>query len=225
MSSDSTFFSNVIDSDVNYSGCVLEDGGCSTILSDGEYVTVGGHDFNLDCEIYQVDGIVAEAKAKGTVEGSSPSLIMYISIDSGQTFSDGKETGEFTEYPDHSIETAGAQDDDWGEDLSDFPSGIALKAVANTDINEGGMYVDYVKMYVYYTCEEEGSYYSKFITLVGSPTSWVWNSGQFNVDSGIRATSDEPTNWKWGVISSSSNYFYPSGNPTSWAWVSGSYNI
>jgi len=55
---------------------------------------------------------------------------------------------------------------------------------------------------------------------------WIWNSGQFNIDSGMRATSANPSMWGWYVISSSSSFFYPSGigdPPTKWIWVSGSY--
>jgi hypothetical protein len=52
---------------------------------------------------------------------------------------------------------------------------------------------------------------------------WNWNSGCYYSASGMRATSDEPDTWDWAVISSSSDYYYPSGNPTAWIWVSGSY--
>lgn len=67
------------------------------------------------------------------------------------------------------------------------------------------------------------SAYTRFSTATGTPLSWSWNSGQFTTHSGMRATSDNPTNWDWAPISSSSNYYYPSGSPTRWIWVSGSY--
>jgi hypothetical protein len=55
-------------------------------------------------------------------------------------------------------------------------------------------------------------------------TKWIWNSGQFNVTSGLCAMSSNPSKWKWYVVSSSANYFYPSSigdPPTKWKWVSG----
>jgi len=80
------------------------------------------------------------------------------------------------------------------------------------------LYVTYTK-----TEDEEGGDYSLFLTKVGSPTGWVWKSGQFNTDNSMRATSSSPLTFTWSTVSSSINYFYPSGNPTSWVWVSGSY--
>jgi len=54
---------------------------------------------------------------------------------------------------------------------------------------------------------------------------WPLNSGQYNIESGMRAFSNNPTTWRWGTIVSSSSYFYPSGikNGGTWIWVSGSY--
>ena len=68
-----------------------------------------------------------------------------------------------------------------------------------------------------------GSTYTRFNTPIGNYLEWSWNSGQFNVDSGMRATDKSGTSWDWYTISSSSKYFYPTGNYLSWIWVSGSY--
>jgi len=57
---------------------------------------------------------------------------------------------------------------------------------------------------------------------IGSPNNWVWNSGQYNNDDSMLATSDSPTTWEWGSVSSSTTKFFPSGSPTYWKWVSGS---
>lgn len=65
-----------------------------------------------------------------------------------------------------------------------------------------------------------GATYTQFNTPIVNNLTWHWKSGQFNVDSGMRATSSDPTTWDWYVISSSSNFFYPSGG-TTWIWVSG----
>jgi len=67
--------------------------------------------------------------------------------------------------------------------------------------------------------------YTSFNIPTGLLTRFTWNSGQYDTASGMRATSSEPTDWDWAVVSSSSNYFYPSGNPTRWSWVSGSTGI
>jgi hypothetical protein len=69
----------------------------------------------------------------------------------------------------------------------------------------------------------EVSTYTVFNTIIGSPISWTWNSGQFYVDSGIRAIKGSTSTWGWGLISSSSIYYHPSGNPNSWIMVSGSF--
>ena len=69
------------------------------------------------------------------------------------------------------------------------------------------------------------TYFSTMISVNSPTTKWIWNSGQYNVDSSMRATSSNPNTWNWYVISSSSNYYYPSGIgnlSTKWKWVSGS---
>jgi len=63
--------------------------------------------------------------------------------------------------------------------------------------------------------------YTSFITPTGNYLNWVWNSGQYNIDSGMRATDASGTQWVWAVVSSSSNYYYPSGDYEKWAWVTG----
>lgn len=65
------------------------------------------------------------------------------------------------------------------------------------------------------------STYAGFTTFAGSPTGWKVTSGQIGSQSSMRATSANPTTWEWGVISSTSTYFYPSGSPLRWKWVSG----
>ena len=77
---------------------------------------------------------------------------------------------------------------------------------------------------IYCTYEITDNEYTNFNTIVGSATSFIWNSGQFNYNSGMCASSSTPTKWRWYVVSSSSDYFYPSGDATRWIWVSGSYN-
>ena len=76
-----------------------------------------------------------------------------------------------------------------------------------------------------YTSPVEPSvFYTSFSTMVGSPTLWVWNSGQFDTDEAPGIVSvDAPVNitWDWIKVSSSSMYWYPSGSPTNWSWCSG----
>jgi hypothetical protein len=67
--------------------------------------------------------------------------------------------------------------------------------------------------------------YSKFKTPIGTETSLAWNSGQFNVATGMRSDSATPTSWMWAPISSSSNYYYPSGSPTKWSWTAGNTGV
>jgi hypothetical protein len=67
--------------------------------------------------------------------------------------------------------------------------------------------------------------YSLFRTMIlcdPNKTKWIFNSGQFNIASGMRASSTTPNKWDWFRLSSSSLYFYPSGI-TKWIWVSGNY--
>lgn len=85
--------------------------------------------------------------------------------------------------------------------------------------------IRYPSKFLYLDSEESApvaSTYTSFSTPTGEITGWVWNSGQFNTASGMRATSASPTTWDWVAISSSANYFYPSGTPTAWLWISGS---
>jgi hypothetical protein len=67
-----------------------------------------------------------------------------------------------------------------------------------------------------------GGEYTTFQTCVGTSLAWAWDSGQFNVDDGMRATSDSPTTWSWAEVSSSTSYYYPSGSPLGWVWAQGS---
>ncbi len=71
------------------------------------------------------------------------------------------------------------------------------------------------------TLESLISNYTTFKTPIGNYLNFVWNSGQFNSDSGMKSTNKSGTNWEWGLISSTSNYYYPSGDYTSWNWISG----
>lgn len=64
-----------------------------------------------------------------------------------------------------------------------------------------------------------GGAWTLFKTPIGSPTSWIWNSGQFNTDSGMRSTVANGLNWKWETLSGSTNYYVPSGSETSWQWT------
>jgi len=76
------------------------------------------------------------------------------------------------------------------------------------------------------TWPETAPQYTKFKTpITSNKLNWHWNSGQFNVTSGMCIISEIRDKWKWFVISSSSSHFYPSGigdPPTKWKWVSGS---
>ena len=91
-------------------------------------------------------------------------------------------------------------------------------------VNDADKWVDGLPYFYFYSsaATPPTEDYTNFITIVGSPTSWVWNSGQYNVDYSPRAASSNPTVWKWAKISSSTSYFYPSGSPSKWVWVSGS---
>ena len=65
--------------------------------------------------------------------------------------------------------------------------------------------------------------YTSFATPIGTYDNWSWApSAQFNVDNGMRATDQTGTNFEWGIISSSTNYYYPSGDYEKWTWISGS---
>jgi len=68
--------------------------------------------------------------------------------------------------------------------------------------------------------------YTSFKTPIGSPTSWAWTSGQFDVDTGMRIYVEsglplDNIQFTWGTIESSADYYYPSGSPTSWQWSKG----
>ena len=65
--------------------------------------------------------------------------------------------------------------------------------------------------------------WTTFELPVGTVTSWTWASGEYDVDSSFRATSNDSTAWTWGIIYSSTSYYYRSGNPLYWIWVSGSH--
>jgi len=56
---------------------------------------------------------------------------------------------------------------------------------------------------------------------IGSPISWIWNSGQYNADNSMRATTSNPTTWQWGLLIDSDSYYYKSGNETKWNWIAG----
>jgi hypothetical protein len=64
--------------------------------------------------------------------------------------------------------------------------------------------------------------YFKTPLLKSGRLFWTRNSGQFNIASGMCASSNKSNKWRWALVSSSSTRFYPSGI-TKWIWVSGSY--
>ena len=52
---------------------------------------------------------------------------------------------------------------------------------------------------------EDEATYTTYLTPIGIATGWIWNSGQFNIDSGMRSSIGSGTEWLWAVISSSAN--------------------
>jgi len=69
--------------------------------------------------------------------------------------------------------------------------------------------------------------WTTFITKVGTIESWVFNSGQYDLQSGSRYQkntwgSEEDIVFDWFVISSSINMFYPVGGVSGSSLISGS---
>jgi len=62
------------------------------------------------------------------------------------------------------------------------------------------------------------SEWTTFNTPIGSATSFVWNSGQFNNDSGMRSTTQDGLGWGWMTITGSTSYYIPRGSETDWSW-------
>jgi len=98
--------------------------------------------------------------------------------------------------------------------VNDWLDGFPYESDENIDWLDG---IPWQQFY-----EEEAETHTTYLTMIGNPLTFTWKSGQFNSDSGMKATSTSPTEWTWSVISSSTTCFYPSGSPTSWTWVSGS---
>lgn len=92
-------------------------------------------------------------------------------------------------------------------------------SLSSTDY-KGSIYITAIKGLTEPTGETYG--WCSFKTMVGSATSWIWNSGQFNTNQAPRALSNTPSTWEWANISSSSTKFYPFGTSIGWKWVSGS---
>jgi len=143
---------------------------------------------------------------------------MYLELDTGLS------SGDYTE----TIRIAGADstitatvtdtiasDTTHTEEVNDFEY-LTYKHVPNSPNRGSRLYIavcGYIK--------GEGVPYTSFKIPIGTQLNWIWNSGQYNVDSGMCSFTGSGDAWQWYVISSSSIHWYPSGSPTGWVWISG----
>jgi len=92
-----------------------------------------------------------------------------------------------------------------GDEARQFSGQIGEVRWLNKTKSHGWISTSYssqVYPHLFYTLGEEedvpvveSSDYTNFITPVGNATSWIWNSGQYNLDSGMRVSR---TNHIWG---------------------------
>jgi len=120
----------------------------------------------------------------------------------------------------------GCRGANWDRYLSGQVSEIRMSDTLRTP---GWIWTQYNSMmnnstFMYFDSEESQEATAEWTTNyipIGTELAWTWNSGQFNVDKSMMATSINLIEFTWTDVSSSTTKFYRCGNPTSWIWKQG----